>query len=99
MMKKTSLPCCALCQISSVSNGTTEAEFKSAIELLTVQKNNNTEVGISTGNGQTAAFVIVSPGEERLRKTLENVGFNYTHTFDRRKGYPAGRLDMYVINL
>jgi len=99
-MKKTTTACCALCQINDVNNNTTIEELQYAIDILTNQKEKNTEVGITTGNGQTAVFVIASPGEFTLSKNLKTLGFELKHTFERRKGYPpVGDLEMYIKNL
>lgn len=99
-MQKTTTACCALCQINSVHNGTPLDHLKYAVDKLRTQKENNTEVGITTGNGQTAVFVIVSPGEDTLESNLIKLGFKNKHTFERRKGYPPmGDLKMYILNL
>lgn len=98
-MIKTTTDCCALCQISHVTNQTTVAELENTIEILSEQKKRNNEVGFTSGRGQTAVFVIVSPNEEKLRTNLEGLGFKSSHTFERRVGYPAGMLDMYIKNL
>jgi hypothetical protein len=99
-MKKTTTACCALCQINNVNNDTTIEELEYAIDILTNQKEKNTEVGITTGNGQTSVFVIVSPGEYVLSRNLKKLGFELKHTFERRKGYPpVGELEMYIKNL
>ena len=99
-MKKTTTSCCALCQLSGVNNTTSIEYFEQVLEILKRQKENNTEVGITTGNGQTAVFVIVSPGEHVLEANLNKLGFVNAHTFGRRKGYqPMGDLTMYIKNL
>ena len=99
-MKKTTTACCALCQINDVNNDTTIGELQHAIAILTNQKEKNTEVGITTGNGQTAVFVIASPGEYILEDNLLQLGFDLKHTFERRKGYPdVGDLKMFIKNL
>lgn len=99
-MRKTTTACCALCQINNVGDHTPIDHLKHVIDRLKVQKENNTEVGISTGDGQTAAFVIVSPGEVLLENNLIELGFELKHTFERRVGYPKmGDLKMYIINL
>ena len=60
----------------------------------------NTEVGVTTGDGQTATFTIVSPGEDVLEQNLIELGYTLSHTFPRRVGYPdVGDLKMYIINL
>ena len=99
-MEKHRTDCCALMQLSRVDNNTSLGALKAAIKKLTKEKNNNTEVGITTGNGQTAIFTIVSPGESVLAANLEVVGFKPVHTFERRVGYPqVGDLTMYIKNL
>lgn len=99
-MQKTRTACCALCQINNVNNGTSIDYLQYAIDKLKVEKINNTEVGITTGNGQTAVFVIVSPGEYNLEKNLITLGFINIHQFERRVGYPPmGDLKMYILNL
>lgn len=97
---KTTTDCCALCQLSRVNNYTPKSYIEDALAILKRQKLANTEVGITTGNGQTAVFTIVSPGEDRLEAKLISLGFNQVHTFERRKGYPKlGNLKMYIKNL
>jgi len=99
-MKKTTTACCALCQINDVDNKTSLHDLNRAIQILARQKEANTEVGITTGNGQTAVFVIVSPGEFVLESNLKILGFTNIHEFERRKGYPTiGDLKMYIKNL
>lgn len=99
-MIKTVTDCCALCQLSRVNNNTPKYFIEWKINRLIEEKNNNTEVGITTGNGQTAVFTIVSPGESELEKNLLELGFKHKHSFERRKGYPnKGDLKMYIKNL
>jgi len=99
-MQKTTTSCCALCQINNVGNHTSLGEFESAIKVLRRQMLDNKEVGVTTGNGQTAVFVIASPGEDRLKKNLKTLGFTKIHNFDRRVGYPkTGDLEMHIKNL
>ena len=99
-MKKTTTACCALCQLNDVSNDTTIEHFEYVLEKLKQEKLANKEVGITTGNGQTAVFVIVSPGEWILEDNLIKLGFENKHQFERRVGYPkAGDLKMYIKNL
>lgn len=99
-MQKTTTACCALCQINSVDDYTTITQLKNATKILHRQMLDNKEVGITTGNGQTAVFVIVSPGEKILEKNLQSLGFANKHSFERRIGYPkTGDLKMYIKNL
>jgi len=99
-MEKHRTDCCALMQLSRVDNNTSLGALNAAIVKLTKEKYANTEVGITTGNGQTAIFTIVSPGEDILAENLTTVGFKPVHTFERRVGYPKhGDLTMYIKNL
>lgn len=99
-MRKVTTGCCALCQLDQVSNDTSITEFEWALEVLKRQKEENTEVGITTGNGQTATFTIVSPGEDELEANLIKLGYTHVWTFERRKGYPAtGDNKLYIKNL
>ncbi len=99
-MEKHRTDCCALMQLSKVDNNTSLGALKTAIVKLTKEKYANTEVGVTTGNGQTAIFTIVSPGENVLAANLEAVGFKSVHKFERRVGYPqTGDLTMYIKNL
>lgn len=98
--KKQSLPCCALCQMHSVGNYTPKESIEKFIAAQTKEKEQNIDVGISYGTGQTAIFTIVSPGEGVLEKNLIDLGFKYVHSFERRLGYaPVGDLKMYIKNL
>jgi hypothetical protein len=98
-MVKTITDCCAMCQLSRVSNDTPSFEIKRALKQLKAEMLANTEVGITTGGGQTACFTVVSPGEDRLEKKLLALGFKQVHTFARRVGYAkAGPLKMMIKN-
>jgi hypothetical protein len=98
-MEKTRTACCALGQLNNVNNLTSIDEIEDKLIQLTKEMYANTEIGISTGNGQTAIFVIVSPGEQILTTNLVLLGFKPKHTFSRRIGYPEGNLKMYIKNL
>lgn len=99
-MIKTTTDCCALCQLSRVNDETSKETIKNKIKKLTKEKKENKEVGYTTGNGQTAVFTIVSPGEDILESNLKELGFKKVHTFERRVGYPNnGDLKMYIKNL
>lgn len=99
-MKKTTTACCALCQLNDVNNNTPLDYFEYVLRELKQEKDNNKEVGITTGTGQTAVFVIVSPGEGLLESNLIKLGFENKHQFERRVGYPPmGDLKMYIKNL
>lgn len=98
-MRKITTGCCALCQIDKVNDETTIEELQRVLKRLKKEKLENKEVGITTGNGQTSVFVIVSPGEDVLERNLQILRFVHIHTFERRVGYPEGLLKMYIKNL
>lgn len=103
-MIKVNTRCCALCQIAEVNNNTSKEHLQHVLKKLKKEKENNTEVGVTTGNGQTAVFIIVSPGEDILEKNIIDLGFENKHVFERRKGYNEvfqnkGDLKMYIKNL
>tara|TARA_R110002124_G_scaffold281430_1_gene455650 strand:+ start:6934 stop:7233 length:300 start_codon:yes stop_codon:yes gene_type:complete len=99
-MIKTTTDCCALCQLSRVNNDTPKYLIQWKLDQLTKEMLANKEVGITTGNGQTSVFTIVSPGENELEKNLISLGFENKHEFERRIGYPnTGSLKMYIKNL
>lgn len=103
-MIKVTTDCCALCQIAKVDNETSIDHLEYVIKKLKKEKENNKEVGITTGNGQTAVFTIIAPGENILEQNLIKLGFEQIHTFERRKGYNEisknpGDLKMYIKNL
>lgn len=97
---KTTTDCCALCQLSRVNNNTSIKAIKKAIKRLKIEKDLNEEVGYTTGNGQTAVFTVVTPGENVLYNNLIKLGFVEVHQFERRKGYPeTGLLRLMIKNL
>lgn len=103
---KTTTDCCAICQLSRVNNDTPIREIKKVLNVLKAEKEANTEVGITTGNGQSAVFTVISPGEDVLERNLQELGFVNAHNFERRKGYNevahpmfVGDLKMYIKNL
>lgn len=99
-MRKIPTGCCALCQLDRVSNETPIQEIKNFLKISKLQMENNTDVGVSDGTGQTAVFTIVAPGEDILEKNLIELGFKHKHTFPRRIGYlPISDLKMYIKNL
>lgn len=99
-MEKHTTDCCALCQLSRVNNHTSIEDIRQAVTQMTKEMKANTEVGITTGNGQTAIFTIVSPNEWNLEANLKKIGFVNAHQFKRRVGYPdVGDLKMYIKNL
>jgi hypothetical protein len=103
-MNKITTGCCALCQIDRISNHTPIEQIEKALTILKKEKEENTEVGISHGNGQTVTFTVVSPREFILERNLIKLGYVHIHTFERRKGYNEkfqnkGNLKLYIKNL
>jgi hypothetical protein len=99
-MTKTTTDCCALCQLSRVNNNTPVKVIEAKLAKLKIEMEANEEVGITTGNGQTAVFTIVSPGEHTLNTNLKSLGFQEVWQFPRRKGYPeTGELKLMIKNL
>lgn len=99
MIKKYATQCCALCQLCLGNNEPIE-NIAYAVAAL---KNEATAMDYGgTPNdfgGQRAAFVITTPDEVKLAENLQVLGFERTFSFDRRKGYAAGTLLMWIINL
>lgn len=99
-MRKIMTGCCAMAQLDRVGNNTPIGNIKFALDKMSKEMRLNTEVGTTTGNGQTAVFTIVSPGEDILESNLKSLGFEYKHSFPRRVGYASlGDLKMYIKNL
>lgn len=99
-MNKTRTKCCALAQISGLSNSTTLLDIASKLKELRHQSKFKFNVGDGSGLGQTSIFTIITPNEDELSKTLIKAGFNLCHKFNRRTGYPkTGELRMYIVNL
>jgi len=99
-MTKTTTDCCALCQLSRVSNHTPVKVIEIKLEQLRREMEENVEVGVSRGKGQTAVFTIVSPGEDTLEANLISLGFQEVWQFSRRRGYPeTGDLKLMIKNL
>jgi len=99
-IKKTTTDCCAFCQLSKVGNQTPIRAIQIKLAQLEKEMHANKEVGITRGNGQTAVFTVVSPGEDILMSNLVRLGFKKAWEFPRRKGYPqTGDLKLMIKNL
>ncbi len=100
IIRKHATPCCAMALLHGMNNNTTYSQLSNLLERLREEKVNNTEVGVSTGNGQTLLQAVVSPGEYKLREVLEKAGFVKAFEFERRVGYPkTGNLEMFMVHL
>lgn len=101
-IRKFSLSCCALCQLS-ISNENSLEEIKQVIQDLKWEANSR-ESFYTPGRprvpgGEKSCFVIISPGEDILEKNLIKLGFScVVQSFPRRRGYPkTGELKMYFL--
>lgn len=96
---KTTTACCALAQINGIGNNTPIADIRKELDLLKEESKEVYVPGDTSGRGQRAVFVITTPDETLLRANLKVLGFKKVHTFSRRKGYPDGKLKMYIKNI
>lgn len=96
MAKKYQTPCCALCQITA-GNKDSKQTLSHMIEKLKEEAKEVWNTG-DRRSGERAAYVIVSPGEDKLEDNLIELGFNMVTVFPRRNGYPDGILKMYILN-
>ena len=94
--KKWQLSCCALCQI-------TAADW-TPIELLQYEIDKLKREAKMTWNmnnrdsGERACFVITTPDEPNLCANLTVLGFKPIAKFNRRNGYPKGKLTMWFLS-
>lgn len=97
MPYKVATKCCALAHLRANDSDSIKS-IRQVIDTMKVEANTYYEEGSAPGNGQRACFAIVSPGEYNLEHNLLSLGFKQTYEFDRRVGYPAGTLKMYMLN-
>lgn len=90
--------CCALCQLS-VDDSHSIADIEYMLSILNQESTAQNYHGTDKTMGQTAAFVITTPNETKLRKKLKQIGFTPSFQFNRRNGYPKGILTMWCINI
>lgn len=91
--------CCAL-GILSVQNSHSLQEISAVIEATKEHSNSKNWSPIDRSGGEQNLMCIVSPGEDDLEANLKNLGFVcISSNMRRRKGYPPGKLKMYLLNL
>ena len=95
---KWQLSCCALCQLTC-SNVTPFGEL--VWQLKRLKRESERKWGPNNrDSGETAVFVISSPGEDVLERNLETLGFKVITKFSRRNGYPpVGKLKMWFLDI
>lgn len=96
-VRKYSTDCCALCHLT-MGNYTPIEDIYAAVNKLKEEAPTENWLGKGKEKGQRAAFTIVTPYERILEENLIEVGFRHIATFDRRNGYPEGKLKMYFYN-
>lgn len=99
-MHLTPTPCCALAQLSC-GNDTKLSDLRHLIALKqkeAMSADYYRPDGPRTDGGERAVFVIVSPGEDVLAHNLAALGFRSIAGFNRRNGYPAGYLSMWMLS-
>lgn len=97
MLVKTQLPCCAMCFLSNTDNNTTRQEIEIFIEKLKKDAFHHKWQTNDRSSGERTILTVVSPHEIRLASVLEISGFRLlSDEFNRRFGYPEGKLRLYV---
>lgn len=94
MIQKHQTACCALCQLTA-SNEDSYEDLIDAIGKIQESADKSWTPANRSG-GERAIFVIVAPGEDNLRNNLIKLNFKKTVQFNRRNGYPIGKLEMYM---
>lgn len=90
--------CCSLCHLRA-DDDTPLSLLRRQIALLKDRADSRGWAGTpSDAGGQRSAFCITSPGEDTLETNLGLLGFRAVTTLPRRKGYPAGKLIMWVLS-
>ncbi len=95
-MKRFDTTCCAL-GILSLNNDHTFEEIKWLIDVIKEETKQKWNISNRDG-GERAISVITTPTELELEENLRQVGFNEIYTFNRRNGYPLGKLKMWIIS-
>lgn len=94
MIQKHQTACCALCQITA-SNKDSYEDLKTMVDKIK-EDAKKSWIPSDRSGGERAIFIIIAPGEERLKENVETLGFSEIANFDRRNGYPLGVLKMYM---
>jgi len=97
MLKKTQLPCCAICFLSQTENDTTQEELNQFINQLKKEAFSKEWTYAERETGERSILTVTSPKEITLDETLKKVGFNLIEdTLQRRYGYVEGNLKLWV---
>ena len=92
------MSCCAMAQIS-IQDNEPLANIKAFIRKATRERNEIWNP-LDRQSGETMLIVTVSPWEDNLRTNLLSLGFEFTKSLPRRKGYPkVGVIEMYTLIL
>lgn len=92
--RKWQLSCCALFQLTAISDTSLE-ELEWQINKAKTESKQKWNPR-NRDSGERGCFTIVSPGEDRLRTNLIRLNFSKVWEFPRRNGYPDGILEMWV---
>lgn len=95
-MKITPTPCCALGCLHGISNETTVSDL--AIQIGRLKRDAMKPCDPSTPGGHRAIFCVTTPTERELMRKLIDLEFKEVYEFDRREGYPAGKLTMWMMS-
>lgn len=96
-LRKTQLPCCAMCFMSNTSNDTTERQLLYFIDKLKQEAFSKPWKYDNRDSGERTILTVTMPGEEELEKLLESMKFEKLGTdFNRRFGYPEGKLTLWT---
>jgi hypothetical protein len=88
-------PCCAVHWLSA-KDGTLPEHLGLEIERL--RRESRHSYGPEDSGGQRSAICIVSPGEDQLRRNLQDLRFKMLSELPRRHGYPEGKLEMWMLS-
>ena len=95
-MTKTQLPCCAICFLSGIGNNTTVEELQGFIDNLKEEAFSKEWEPDDRESGERGVLTVCTPSELLLSQKLESVGFKLmSKDFNRRFGYPEGKLKLY----
>lgn len=89
------LPCCALAMLSAKDDCPIE---QIGLQLERLKRESVRRFTPADAGGQRSVFCIVSPGENQLRRNLIDLHFKEVAELPRRNGYPAGKLEMWLLS-
>lgn len=93
-----STTCCALL-ILSIKEYHSLEQIKSVIDWVKRDSNSKNWTPDNRMGGERNFQVVISPGENELRKNLIKLGFHkMASNLPRRRGYPGGTLEFYLLS-